>query len=261
MTRAVTLIMVATVLAGLAPPARASDGDVSAVVELAAFAAGGPLDAETRRRLSDLAAGGAPEAEHARLAEALAAIRALKDEARRADLRRRIVTTLYWSSRTKPDRIAELILSRSRVVAADPESRVVVRRADLAGLCRSAALAREAVGEAFDRADCAAKLEASINDLGSLEPAGREIIASGERRAAILDDYWRELAPQPRIEALKSARARAGSDEPLRVARSLETAAIAARLDARFASHADAVAESLAKGAAASTIRGAARGF
>lgn len=268
MSRAGVLTAAALLGACLGPAGAEDDAALTpGIVEIAEFTAGGPLDGASRGRLAELVETelardpSARDRTEASLSRILPAIRRLPDEPRRAAARSAIVTEIYWGSRRKPDPVAELVVERAGVVAADPETRAVVRRADLEGVCRSAALGVRESGEAFDHAGCILKLLIFAENLASFDRPGREILAAGERRYATLDEYWRRLSPARRADVLAAAKAQAGSQDPLRLARALETAAMAAALDARLANHADAAAEALVNGAVASTIQGAARGF
>jgi hypothetical protein len=251
--------------AGAAPAGEPASG--AEIAELAAFVAGAPLDETARRRLADIAAEEARRdpAASARarraLSDLLPKIRRLGDEVQRAAVRRSLATELYWASRREPDPAADLILGLSPVVGADPKSRLIVRQADLDGFCRSANIAAEAASTAFDREDCMREVAATARRLPELDFGDRALMVAGEKRAAALAAYWGSLDARGREAAITVARKRAGSSDPLRLARPLETIAVAARMDATLARFGDAAAEGLASGAAASAIGNAARGF
>jgi hypothetical protein len=248
-------------------PSRRAADLASAAAELAGFIVNAPLDDASRRRLAAIVAAetardpAASERTFRSLAEVLRTIRGLRGEAQRAGIRHSIATELYWRSKDRDDPAAQLIFSLAPVVAADPKTRVVVRAADIDGFCRSARLAADAMEVGFDQSSCAASVAETAKRLAELDPADRELMAAGERRAAVLESCWRDLDAERRRAALDAAKARAGSSDPIRLARALETMALGASLDAKLSRHLDAAARGLISGALSSAIGASGRDF
>lgn len=261
------VIVAVALLALAAAPVRAAASDETTLAEFASFVIGAPVDDETRGRLAEFAADEAkrdPAAAakaRAEFEKLMPKIRALETEPERATARGLIISALYWTTRQSRDPGAELILEKAGVVAVDPETRAVVRNADLEGFCRSARLAAEATGADYDAGACDRAARDAVAKLAAFPSADREMIAAGERRAAVLAEHWRSLDAPARERLMEIARKRAGSPDPVRLARPLETAALSARLDARLARFGDAAARGLAASATSSAIGAATRGF